>query len=896
MAPPGPPGLPGLEQEWSRLVDVTDADGVSHTWHLLDNGVPVPVGTLLCVHGNPTWSYLWRGLLAAAPPGWRVVAPDQLGMGYSARPASPRSVSQRVADLGDLTETLGITGPVVTVGHDWGGAISLGWALAHRHQLSGVVLTNTAVALGEHDRGPALIRLAHLPLLRELACVRTRTFVRAAAALSRPTLPKDVRRALAQPYRSAARRQSVGDFVADIPFTSDHPSGAALAAIAEGVRSIDVPALVLWGPRDPVFGERYLADLRARLPQAQLHRYEGASHLVTEDAPQYAVAVAQWVADGFAAPPGATASSRGNDGGPAGPRMPPAVTGQRLWSALTARAQDSSPAVVEVGGARVSWASLASRVEDLAAGLAVAGVRPGHRVALLVPPSAELTAAVYAVWRAGGVIVVADKGLGLLGMRRALRSAALDHVIGGGPGLAAARLMRLPGQRIAAGQLNPTLMRALGAAHDVRELAELGRCAAPAPTPRDLPESLAPPEVPEPSVDADCAVVFTSGATGPAKGVVYRHHQVLSQLELLRSTYGITTQDRLVAAFAPFALLGPALGVASAVPDIDVTAPQRLTAAGLADAVEAVDATIVFAAPAALRGVAASAAYLTRRQRSALGGVRLLMSAGAPVPTSLLHAVREVLPAAEAHTPYGMTEALPVTDISLAEIEEAGAGDGVCVGRPLPGVDVAVSPLSDRGMADGSLTTVPGASGEVCVRGAHVKDRYDALWATERASSRDPGWHRTADVGHLDHDGRLWIEGRLSHVVTTACGVVTPVGIEQRVESLDAVRAAAVVGVGPSGTQVVVVVVVVVAPPVRERAGWSLLPARARRTDVLAEQALVDAVRGVAGVEVAAVLVRARLPLDIRHASKIDRQELARWASRILAGSDRRRILRPRTP
>ena len=433
MAPPGPPGLPGLEQEWSRLVDVTDADGVSHTWHLLDNGVPVPLGTLLCVHGNPTWSYLWRGLLAAAPPGWRVVAPDQLGMGYSARPASPRSVSQRVADLGDLTETLRITGPVVTVGHDWGGAISLGWALAHRHQLSGVVLTNTAVALGEHDRGPALIRLAHLPLLRELACVRTRTFVRAAAALSRPTLPKDVRRALAQPYRSAARRQSVGDFVADIPFTSDHPSGAALAAIAEGVRSIDVPALVLWGPRDPVFGERYLADLRARLPQAQLHRYEGASHLVTEDAPQYAVAVAQWVADGFAAPPGATASSRGNGGGPAGPRMPPAVTDQRLWSALTARAQDSSPAVVEVGGARVSWASLASRVEDLAAGLAVAGVRPGHRVALLVPPSAELTAAVYAVWRAGGVIVVADKGLGLLGMRRALRSAALDHVIGGGP-------------------------------------------------------------------------------------------------------------------------------------------------------------------------------------------------------------------------------------------------------------------------------------------------------------------------------------------------------------------------------------------------------------------------------------------------------------------------------
>ena len=875
-----PAGLPGLEPAWSRLVDVTDADGVSHTWHLLDNGVPDPVGTLLCVHGNPTWSYLWRGLLAAAPPGWRVVAPDQLGMGYSARPASPRSVSQRVADLGDLTETLGITGPVVTVGHDWGGAISLGWALAHRHQLSGVVLTNTAVALGTHDRGPALIRLAHLPLLREVACVRTPTFVRAATALSRPALPKDVRRAFAQPYRSVVRRQSVGDFVADIPFAPDHRSAPALAAIAEGVRSIDVPALVLWGPRDPVFGERYLADLRARLPQAQLHRYEGASHLVTEDAPQYAAAVAQWVADGLATSAGATTSSPGEDGGPDRPRMPPSVTDQRLWSALTARAQDNSPAVVEVGGARVSWASLASRVEDLAAGLAVAGVRPGHRAALLIPPSAELTAAVYAVWRAGGVIVVADKGLGLLGMRRALRSASLDHVIGAGPGLAAARLMGLPGTRIAAGRMTRTMMRALGAEHGVRELAWLGRSA---------------PAQPEPSVDADCAVVFTSGATGPAKGVVYRHHQVLSQLKLLRSTYGITTQDRLVAAFAPFALLGPALGVATAVPDIDVTAPQTLTAAGLADAVEAVDATIVFAAPAALRGVAASAAYLTPSQRSALGRVRLLMSAGAPVPTALLHAVRAVLPEADAHTPYGMTEALPVTDVCLAEIEEAGAGDGVCVGRSLPGVDVALSPLSDRGTADGALTTVPGATGEVCVRGAHVKDRYDALWFTERTSSRDPGWHRTADVGHLDHDGRLWIEGRLSHVVTTARGVVTPVGIEQRVESLDAVRAAAVVGVGPPGTQVVVVVVVAVVVPA-VRACWSVLPARAPRTEVLAEQGLVDAVRVAAGVDVAAVLVRARLPLDIRHASKIDRQELARWATRVLAGSGRRRILHPRTP
>jgi acyl-CoA synthetase (AMP-forming)/AMP-acid ligase II/pimeloyl-ACP methyl ester carboxylesterase len=822
-------------------VTVADATGTKHEWHLLDTGGTDPVGTLLCVHGNPTWSYLWRRLLAAAPPGWRVVAVDQLGMGFSERLAAPRPLAQRVADLGDLTAALGLTGPVVTVGHDWGGVISLGWALQHRDQLRGVVLGNTAVAMPAGDLGPALIRLAHAPGVRTTVTVGTPVFVRATTALSWPPLPADVRHAFAAPYGSPARRRSVGDFVADIPFSAGHPSRATQEAIAEGIRDLDVPALLLWGPRDPVFGERYLADLRERLPHAQLHRYEGASHLLPEDAPQYAAAVARWVTDLDAAP------------GAAAPAEP--LT-RHPWSALADRADDDSPAVVEVGGSSVSWAGLHRRVEHLAAGLADAGVRPGHRVALLVEPSTDLTAAVYAVWRAGAVIVVADKGLGLGGMRRALRSAGVDAVIGSAPGLAAARAMRLPGTRLAAG-LPARAARALGATATLAELEARGRTAAP---PR------------ESDVDGDCAVLFTSGATGPAKGVVYTQRQALAQLDLVRSSYRLTAADRLVAAFAPFAILGPALGIGSVVPDIDVTAPGSLTAAKLADAAAAVGGTVVFASPAALRRVVATAAELSAEQRRALGGVRLLMSAGAPVPLSLLQQLRAVLPAADAHTPYGMTEALPVTDISAAEIEAAGPGDGVCVGRPLPGVEVRLSPLSALGAADGALTGARDTTGEVCVRAPHVKDRYDALWATERASSRDRGWHRTGDVGHLDGEGRLWIEGRLPHVVTTAAGVVTPVGVEQRVEALAAVSAAAAVGIGPAGAQVVVVVVVPVSGAPR------------RSATALAGPGLADAVRGAAGLDVAAVLVAGRLPVDIRHQSKVDRREVARRAADLLAG------------
>jgi acyl-coenzyme A synthetase/AMP-(fatty) acid ligase len=328
-----------------------------------------------------------------------------------------------------------------------------------------------------------------------------------------------------------------------------------------------------------------------------------------------------------------------------------------------------------------------------------------------------------------------------------------------------------------------------------------------------------------------------------------------------------------VAAFAPFALYGPALGIGSAVPRMDVTAPQTLTAAALADAVTAIAATVVFASPAALRNVLATADQLAPAQRTALAGVRLLMSAGAPVPVGLLRSLQALLPTAELHTPYGMTEVLPVTDISLPEIEAAGRGNGVCVGHALPGVYVAVSPLSPSGAADGPLVTDAEITGELCVRADHVKDRYDALWATQRQSARTAGWHRTGDVGHRDAEGRWWVEGRLVHILTTAAGVVTPVGIEQRVEELPEVRSAAVVGVGPAGTQQVVVVVVLDGDA----------PGEASPT---APQPLTDAVRTVADVNVAAVLTRRSLPVDIRHASKIDRSALADWATAVLGGID----------
>ncbi|WP_444951153.1 alpha/beta fold hydrolase [Micromonospora ureilytica] len=844
-----PLGLPGLNPAWSRFVTARDSQGVQRTWHVLDTAAADsdasvrPVGTLLCVHGNPTWSYLWRHLLArfaqADAPPWRVIAVDHLDMGFSERTGTVRGLAQRIDDLSTVTDALGLTGPVVTVGHDWGGSISLGWALRHRDQLRGVVLTNTAVHQPAGSAAPALIRLARLPGVLPAVTVRTPTFLQATLALANPWLPEAVRQGYLAAYRTVDRRAAIGGFVADIPLHADHPSWPALQGVAQNLHTLaQTPTLLLWGPRDPVFGAAHLRDLRERLPHAQLHRFEGAGHLVTEDA-DVADAVAQWLVDLDRPPAGLPATPT-----PAAPWRP-------LWAELAARAEDRSVALVELAqnGRQVSWALLWQRIREIAAGLSAWGVRPGDRVALLVPPGADLTAAVYACLRIGAVIVVADPGLGLAGMNRAMRSADPAYLVAVGRGLAAARALRWPGRRLGAGP-----GAAVFGALTLGKLARLGA---------DVNELPAPP-----GPDDDAAVLFTSGSTGPAKGVVYTHRQLATMRDAL-SDVGVSADAGIVAAFAPFALFGPALGAPSAIPDMSVTSPRTLTATALAEATAAVDAASVFASPAALRNVIDTGDALDDRQRTALEGVTLLLSAGAPVPAALLTQARALMPKAQPHTPYGMTEVLPVTDITLDEIADTEPGDGVCVGRPLPGVQVAIAALNATGTPAEQPGCVPGLTGEILVRAGHTKDRYDALWLTERNSSRNPGWHRTGDVGYLDSDGRLWVQGRLAHIIVTSDGVLTPVGIEQQVESLPQIARAAVVGVGPPGvTQVVVVAETT--PGAR----------RAR----LASRELIDAVRTVATPPIAAVLVVPDLPTDIRHNSKIDRTRLRHWAERVLAG------------
>lgn len=880
--------LPGLDPQWSRLVTARTDDG-ERGFHVLDTGPALqargvrPTGTILAVHGNPTWSYLWRHVLrtsleqAAEGQAWRVIAPDQLDMGFSERLAHPeppaadatsyRRMEQRLNDLDGLMDALDveIDLPLVTLGHDWGGIISLAWAVRHHNAVDAAMSLNTAVDHPSGEPVPPALRAAMAPGLLSGSTVTSDAFLRVTLSLADGGLDPEVAAAYRAPYVSRLGRGGIGGFVADIPALAKHPSRTALEETSAGLSAWDKPALLVWGPKDPVFRDRYLNDLVQRMPHADLHRFEGAGHLVSEDRDAAGV-LFTWLSDTFHADDTGTHSS------PA-PAAEPTRLHDQLESMSLSWRRDS-PAVVDMTtgpeGSAQTWEQLSSKVEALAAGLHTLGVRRGHRVSLLVQPGNDLTVILYACLRLGAAAVVADAGLGVKGMTRAVRSARPDWVIGQRPGLTIARAMGWPGTRISVDALSQRQAKALGTVASVQRLAR-GE------------SSAVLKNLPYPAPETPAAVLFTSGSTGPAKGVVYTHERLGALVSLLRHHLAIKPGSSLIAGFAPFALLGPAIGATSVTPDMSVTRPSTLTAEAVAQAALAGEATMFFGSPAALRNVVATAHTLNQEQSGALSRIRLVLSAGAPVHPVLLDEVQQIFPSAEIHTPYGMTEGLLQADIERTEVHRAMATGqpGVCVGKPVGGVHFALAPLDEHGSPAEELVDPDQAAGtlsEIVVSAAHLKAGYDRLWFTDRQSRRDQKdellWHRTGDIGHIDAEGRLWVQGRLQHVITTPAGPVGPGVVETPVDALPDVARSAAVGVGPAGTQAVVVV---------------LEPAAGRRLKLGSSPlALPEVSRQVREAStrapVSAVLVVDELPTDIRHNSKIERTKLAAWAEAVLAG------------
>ncbi|MDP9434360.1 MAG: alpha/beta fold hydrolase [Actinomycetota bacterium] len=264
-----------------------------HEMAYVDEGSGSPV---LLVHGNPTWSFYYRALLAALPPlGLRAIAPDHVGMGRSDKPGPqdyPHTLSRRVADFADFVDGLGLTEPVSLVVHDWGGAIALSWAVDNVDRVDRLVVLNTGAFPLPRGKGvPWMLQAARLPVVGDLLIRRLNAFSLGAVVLGtgRPVLPAEARAGLLAPYDGPGARVAVSRFVQDIPVRPSDPAYPVLARTEQRLPLLrDKPALVCWGMKDPVFDAPVLDHLLSLLPQAeqagQVHRYADAGHFVLEDA------------------------------------------------------------------------------------------------------------------------------------------------------------------------------------------------------------------------------------------------------------------------------------------------------------------------------------------------------------------------------------------------------------------------------------------------------------------------------------------------------------------------------------------------------------------------------------------------------------------------------------
>lgn len=251
--------------------------------HYLDEGAGQP---LLMVHGNPTWSFYWRNLITAFRGSYRAVAPDHIGCGLSDKPQHYHyTLAQHIENLVRLIDELDLSN-ITLLGHDWGGAIGLGAALARPNRIARIVLFNTG-AFRPHFV-PLRIRLCRTPALGLIAMRGLNLFSRAALsmAVEHPErLTPAVRGGLLAPYDNWANRVGVHHFVKDIPLTKRHPTWQTLAEMEDALPSLaSRPIRLIWGMRDWCFNASCLERFEQLFPDAEVCRLDHAGHYVIEDA------------------------------------------------------------------------------------------------------------------------------------------------------------------------------------------------------------------------------------------------------------------------------------------------------------------------------------------------------------------------------------------------------------------------------------------------------------------------------------------------------------------------------------------------------------------------------------------------------------------------------------
>ncbi|MEK7705841.1 MAG: alpha/beta fold hydrolase [Myxococcota bacterium] len=272
---------------------------VSGGWmHFVDEGQGAP---LLLVHGNPTWSYLYRDIVGPLAARHRVVVPDHLGFGLSERPAGASyALPWHIANLRDLVLGLDLH-DLTLVLHDWGGPIGLGAALELGDRVRRLVLMNTwawrlpsgapiapiLAAIREPERGERLV-LEHNFLVEQGI---------PGGIYHRDRVTQSLLEAYRRPTADAESRRAILTLVRSIPVGAAGAAAETMAGIERGLASLHLPTLLIWGQRDPVFPPATVTVWQRLLPQATVAWLAEASHFLQEDAPQeIATLLLDWVA------------------------------------------------------------------------------------------------------------------------------------------------------------------------------------------------------------------------------------------------------------------------------------------------------------------------------------------------------------------------------------------------------------------------------------------------------------------------------------------------------------------------------------------------------------------------------------------------------------------------
>lgn len=517
----------------------------------------------------------------------------------------------------------------------------------------------------------------------------------------------------------------------------------------------------------------------------------------------------------------------------------------------------------------VTFAELNRRCDIAADGLRRAGLKKGMKIVLMVRHGVDFITLVYALFKAGAVLVMIDPGMGMKQMLGCLRSAAPDG-FAAIPAVQTARFFLR--RNFPHAKFNLTVGTPLFP-HRLTLTKLL----------RNAPDTIPNPAVPV-TPDEPAAIIFTSGSTGPAKGVLYTHGIVKTQVEEIQNRYRIEPGTVDMAAFPFFGLFNAAMGATTVIPDMDTTHPASVDPASFFDVANQWKITQSFASPAVWNRVVR---YGKETGRT-IPTLKRAISAGAPFPAALLPDFLKILhPDGNIYTPYGATESLPVASIGAREIlgetaAESAKGKGTCVGKRFDRITWRVIPITDEPIERmEEIEDLPaGTIGELAVTGPQVTQKYVTRVEANRYSKIKDGegrvWHRIGDVGWIDGQDRFWFCGRKAHRVETPEGPLFSVPCEAILNQHSDVARTALAGVPVPGNPKYREPVVFIEPK----------PEKFPKTE--AEQtALIESVKRLAASSpvtksIRRFLILETFPVDVRHNAKINREKLSEMAERMV--------------